>query len=224
MNIKIKFFALIICALIVCMSFVACNKTENNVGEDGVASDAVAQTQPQNEETEINYENTNVDNYVKNVQYKELDVSFDSNKVTKEDAVWDAIYSTAIIEDYPDDKVNYYFNQMKDAYMHCAHGNEADYLLLLKARGTSEADMLEKSRQMVKEDLVYRYIVKHEQITVTDEEKASLFNKYVQKYSAELNKSPDYVEKHMAEYIYESMLYDKTTEYLFSVNTFVTNQ
>ena len=81
-----------------------------------------------------------------------------------------------------------------------------------------------KSRQMVKEDLVYEYIVRHEQITVTDAEKDSLFDKYVQKYSAELDKSPEYVEEQMAGYIYESMLYDKTTEYLFSVNTFVTDQ
>lgn len=216
MSKKMRFLFFVLAVSFVCLCAVACAQKS-----DG---DTNAYTDTQSTETEITYENVNVDDYVKAIQYKNLSVAWNSNKDTKETAVWDAVYATVTIENYPEKKVSYYFDQMKDAYMHYAKGNEADYLLILEAQGTSEEEMLAKSRQMVKEDLVYEYIVRHEQITVTDEEKNSLFVKYVQKYSAELNKSPEYVKEQMAEYIYESMLYDKTTEYLFSVNTFVTDQ
>lgn len=212
MNKKVKILAFLLCAFMMCATLAACSGSRETDETDAGA------------QTEITYENIDVDSYVETIQYKGLSVAWDSETETKEAAIWNAIYASVIIENYPEEKVNYYFNQMKNTYMHYAKGNEADYLLLLEAQGTSEEEMLAKSRQMVKEDLVFEYIIKHEQITVTDEEKDSLFNKYVEKYSAELNKSPEDVAASMKDYIYESMLYDKTTEYLFSVNTFVTKQ
>ncbi len=216
MSKKMRFLSFVLAVSFVCLCAVACAQKSDD--------DTNAYTDTQSTETEITYENVDVDDYVKSIQYKNLSVAWNSNKDTKGDAVWNAVYATVTIENYPDEKVSYYFDQMKDAYMHYAKGNEADYLLILEAQGTSEEEMLVKSRQMVKEDLVFEYIIKHEQIAVTDEEKDSLFNKYVEKYSVELNRPPEDVSANMKEYIYESMLYDKTTEYLFSVNAFVAGQ
>ena len=175
-------------------------------------------------DTELTYENVDVDSYVKSIQYKDLSVTWDSATETKEDAVWNAVYASVTIEEYPGDKINYYFNQMKNTYMYYAKGDETDYQLLLEAQGISESDMLEKAKENVKEDLVFEYIVKHEGIVVTEAERSELFDKYVQKYSEALNKPTEDVSSNMKDYIYESMLYDKTTEYLFSVNNIVPKQ
>ena len=206
----LKFLAFMLCVLTLSISLAACSDSQN-----------VSETET-DAQTEITYENIDVDSYVKSIQYKGLTVAFDSMNETKADAVWSAIYATAILEGYPDEKVSYYFGQMKDSYMHYAGGDEEKYLLLLEAQGTSEEKMLEEAERLVKEDLVYEYIIKHEGITLTDGEKAELFDKYVAKYSAELGKAPEEVAASMADYVYESMLYDKTTEYLFTVNTFST--
>ena len=212
MSKKVKFMAFILSALSVGILFASCAGT----GESGKPeSDAV---------TEITYENIDVDSYVKSIQYKDLSITWDPATQTKADAVWNAVYASVTIKEYPEDKVNYYFNQMKNTYMYYAKGDEADYQLLLEAQGISESDMLEKAKETVKEDLVFEYITKHEGISVTDAEKSALFDKYVAKYSEELNKAPEDVSANMKEYIYESMLYDKTTEYLFSVNNVVPKQ
>lgn len=212
MSKKVKFLAFLLSVTAVCLIFSACSSTQEQ-GETNLDVD-----------TEITYENVDVDNYVKSIQYKDLSVTWDSATETKEDAVWNAVYATVTIVEYPEDKVNYYFNQMKNTYMYYAKGDEADYKLLLEAQGISESDMLESAKETVKEDLVFEYVTKHEGITVTDAEKSELFGKYVEKYSAELNKSPEDVSANMKNYIYESMLYDKTTEYLFSVNNIVPKQ
>ena len=206
----LKFLAFTLCVLTLIASLASCSDSQKTNEEE---SDA---------QTEITYENIDVDGYVKSIQYKGLTVAFDSMSETKADAVWNAVYATAVLEGYPEEKVSYYFGQMKDSYMHYAGGDEEKYLLVLEAQGTSEEQMLEEAKRLVKEDLVFEYIIKHEQITVTDEEKDSLFNKYVEKYSAELGKAHEEVAASMEDYIYESMLYDKTTEYLFTVNTFST--
>lgn len=206
----LKFLAFTLCVLTLCISLAACSDSQNT---NETETDA---------QTEITYENIDVDRYVKSIQYKGLTVAFDSMSETKADAVWNAVYATAVLEGYPEEKVSYYFGQMKDSYMHYAGGDEEKYLLVLEAQGTSEEEMLADAERLVKEDLVYEYIIKHEGIALTDGEKTALFDKYVAKYSEELGKTPEEVAASMEDYIYESMLYDKTTEYLFTVNTFST--
>lgn len=212
MSKRVKFLAFVLSVASVCLIFSACSITQEQSETDSAT------------DTEITYENVDVDSYVKSIQYKDLSVTWNSATETKEDAVWNAVYATVTIVEYPEDKVSYYFDQMKNTYMYYAKGDETDYKLLLEAQGISESDMLEKAKETVKEDLVFEYVIKHEGIVVTDAEKSSLFDKYVEKYSAELNKSPEDVSANMKNYIYESMLYDKTTEYLFSVNNIVPKQ
>jgi FKBP-type peptidyl-prolyl cis-trans isomerase (trigger factor) len=104
--------------------------------------------------------------------------------------------------------------------MYLVNGNEEDYELLLKNRGTDEAKLREEAREMVKKDLVYYYIVRNENITVTDAEKAELFEKYVEKYVTAYGYNRDYVVGNMTGIIYDSMLYDKTMEFLINNNIF----
>lgn len=214
-----KIFASMIAAFTVfgaCAGLVACDDEL----ETAQTSETEA-VETQTFETEINYDGINAEKYVKSVTYKGLRVTLDDEDASKEDALWRSIYATVEINEYPEEKVKYYFEQTKKAYMHIVGDDEDDYLLLLKNRGITEEIMMEEAREMVKQDLVYRYILAKENIVLTEREKTELFDKYVDKYVIEFNKSHEYIVAKMADYVYESMLYDKTMELLIKSNEFV---
>ncbi|MBO7310851.1 MAG: hypothetical protein J6U86_05600 [Clostridia bacterium] len=171
-------------------------------------------------ETALNYDNVKVEDYVSFVEYEQLSISLDSANASKEEALWNAILENAVISSYPEDKVDYFFNQTKKAYMYIVNGNEEDYKLLLKNRGTDEIKMRDEAKELVKKDLVYYYIVRKENIVLTAEEKTQLFDKYVDEYVNAYRYNREYVIGNMTEFIYESMLYDKTMELLLEKNTF----
>ncbi len=189
------------------------------VGDDD-KSEPTESTESTAKETEINYNGVVAADYVKSVTYKNIEVELESEDTQKDKALWQAIYTSAQLEDYPEDKVEYYFNQTKKAYMYIAGNNQEDYELLLQNRGTDEQEMRAEARSRVLEDLVYRYILEKENIVLTAEDKAENFDKYVEKLARDIEKSENYVISTLAEYVYEIMLYDKTTEYLMTVNTF----
>ncbi len=186
------------------------NEGEDNGGADGAG-----------EEEKLDYSNVVLSEYIKSIEYKELEILLESESDSKQDAVWEAILDSVDIEFYPVEPVRYYFNQTKRLYMEAVGNNEDDYYRLLKSRGISENDMLDDARAFVKEDLVFLYITEAEQISVSDTEKQELFDKYVDKYVSDYGYKRIYVIANMSELIYESMLYDKTTEYLILNNNFI---
>ena len=213
--IKIIALFLLICSL--CLSiFAGCKK-------DDVAVDDGNKNDPNDTKAVLDYSQINIDDYVKSVAYKGLTLTLDGESVSKEAAIWEAILGTAVVEDYPEDAVNYYFTQTKDYYMFIANNDIEAYELLLSSRNMTEEDMVADARELVKKDLVYLYITQKEGITVSDEEKAQLFDRYVTAYVSEYGYTIEYVKANMIELIYESMLYDKTLEFLILSNTFVTD-
>lgn len=214
-----------VCSLLLALSMLICISAcdEETVQGEATSGDTepVTETEAQTEAfTELNYDGIDFSEYVLEVRYKELDVALKKADDSKEEALWEAIIATARIESYPEEKVDYFFRQTKDAYMYLVNGNEEDYLLLLKNRGTDENKMREEARSLVKKDLIYYYIVEAEGITVTDKEKAELFEKYVEKYVSAYGYNREYVKENMTEMIYDSMLYDKTMEFLIKENNF----
>lgn len=198
-------------AIMICFSafLVACDEVPS-VAEDEEA------------ETDINYSDVDISEYIGEVTYKGLTVQLESESASKEEALWSAILDSAEIKSYPEDKVNYYFEQEKASYMYLVNGDEDGYEMLLKVRGISEEDMMADAREMVAKDLIYRLVVQTEGIALTDEEKDALFDKYVDKYVQDYGYGKNYVTANMPNIIYESMLYDKTMEYLILQNTFIT--
>ena len=77
---------------------------------------------------------------------------------------------------------------------------------------------------MVRKDIVYRYIVECEGISVTDEERTALFDRYVDKYVSDYGYHREYVLTNMTEMIHDSMLYDKTMEFLIANNEFAVQE
>jgi hypothetical protein len=181
-----------------------------------------AQATDDGDMTELDYSDVDLSVYLGAVTYKGLTVSHD-DAVSREDALWAEILKTADMKGYPEDKVEYYVRQTEEYYLYLAGGKEEDIESVLKHYGITEGDVLDRAREYVKKDVVYEYIVKTEGIAVTDTEKAELFDKYVDKYVSDYGYRREYVTANMSEHIYDSMLYDKTMEYLFTCNSLFTN-
>lgn len=213
-TILLKFFAALV-ALCLAVCLASCNEG----GTDSETTDTATDTED-TEARELDYSDVDVYEYVKDVTYKGLSITLDKEDDDKQTLLWKEILNSSWISSYPEDKIEYYFLQTKEFYMHTVGYNEEDYLLLLKNRGTNEEEMREEARNMVAKDLLYRYIVDVEGIVITEEEKQELFDRYVGIYVAEYGYNEDYVLANMTDYIYESMLYDKTMELLLTSNTF----
>ena len=212
----IKIFALLLlCAF--CLSvFAGCKKDDVTV-DDGTDNGS------DNTAPKLDYSQINIDEYVKNVSYKGLTLTVNGEGASKETAIWEALLGAAVIEKYPESAVEYYFAQTKDYYMFIANNDPEAYKLLLESRNMTEEDLVAEARELVKKDLVYLYIVEKEGIAITEDEKQSLFDKYVAAYVSEYGYSAEYVKANMSELIYDSMLYDKTLEFLILGNTFTTD-
>lgn len=209
----IKIFALLfVCAF--CLSvFAGCKKDDVTV-DDGTDNGS------DNTAPKLDYSQINIDEYVKSVSYKGLTLTVKGEGASKETAIWEALLGAAVIEKYPESAVEYYFAQTKDYYMFIANNDPEAYKLLLESRNMTEEDLVAEARELVKKDLVYLYIVEKEGIVITEDEKQSLFDRYVAAYVSEYGYSAEYVKANMSELIYDSMLYDKTLEFLILGNTF----
>ncbi len=214
MNLKNVLMNTVKCALVLCavLGICACGNNRNTDDTTQKAPEEAAQTQ-------INYDSLDLSDYVKSVTYSGMEVQADSESTSRGEELWHAICLSAQISAYPEDKVEYYFNQTKKAYMYIADNNQEDYELLLKNRGTDEQKMMQEAKDRVREDLIYEYILEKEGIVLTEQDKTANFQRYVTKLSQEIGKSESYIVSEMSEYVYEVMLHDKTMEYLLSVNT-----
>lgn len=139
---------------------------------------------------------------------------------TKSEAIWDEIHSRAKINSYPEQQVEYYFNQARAQYEYYAKEADMSYEDMLAELGLSEDSMLADARRMAIGDVISEMIRRKEQIELTDAEKRTHFDRYAKKYADDYGYSTEYVKENMSELIYESMLRDKVTEFLIIENTF----
>lgn len=206
----IKRYIVILLLLSLLLTLGSCGKGED-VGEDSA-------------DMTLDYSDVDVRSFVKSATYKGLTVTLADESDSKESVLWDAILANVQTEDIPEDKAAYYFNQTKEYYLYFAGDIEKDYEYVLKHFGTDETKMMEDARALVKKDLVYRYIVECEGISVTDEERTALFDRYVDKYVSDYGYRREYVLTNMIEMIHDSMLYDKTMEFLIANNEFAVQE
>ena len=157
-----------------------------------------------------------IKNYIEIGKYKGLEVSTDEN--TRDGAIWAAVEGNFSLKEYPEQHVLYYAEQLRAEYRYYAEqdGKSKDEIDALLEE--SEKSILAEARALTKSDLVYAAIVKLEGISVTEDEKAALFDRYVEKYVSVYGYGAEYVKQNMADEIYSSMLYDKTTEFLLTNN------
>ena len=151
-------------------------------------------------------------------QYKDLTVTLGSK--TKGEAIVDYICKNSIVKKYPNGTVDYYFEQLKDQYHYYADEMDIPYEVMLDELGEDNVTMKAASRELVKKDMVLELIRRKEGIDLTEEEKASFFDKYVKKFAESYKFSEEYVRENLPNLVYQSMLHDKTVEFLIVHNNF----
>lgn len=152
-------------------------------------------------------------------QYKDLELKLGEN--TKEAALLSYIDKNSSIKKYPTGAVDYYFEQLKAQYRYYADEADMRYEAMLDELGEDNVTMKAEARRLVKNDLIFELIRKKEGITLTDEEKTAFFDRYVKKYAESYKYSEEYVREELSSLVYDSMLYDKTVEFLIIHNSFV---
>ena len=137
---------------------------------------------------------------------------------SKGEAVWRAVRNRANVAEYPEQQVKYYISQIEAQYKYYADQADMTYEEMLQEVGATEESIRAEAQEMAIDDVIYELVRRAENITLSEEEKESLFDKYVDKYVEDYGYTKSYVKKNMSELIYESMLYDKTTEFLIKNN------
>lgn len=192
--------------LLLTSSFVACSWKET-ITVDGEKCDFNAMTADELAE------------YIEIGQYKGLEISLSGR--SKGEAAWDTVAELSTVKHYPEGHVYYYIEQFEGQYKYYAEEAGVTYEALLEELGINEGSITKEAKAMTEKDIVYSIVRKLEDIELTEDEKQTYFAKYVQKYVSEYGYSEEYVTANMSDLIYESMLYDKTTEFLIVNNTFV---
>lgn len=157
-----------------------------------------------------------ISKYIEVGQYKGLEIS--AGDSPKDAAVWSAVENNFSVKEYPIAQVYYYRGQLEAQYKYYAEQGDMSYEDMCDELGVDSGSIFEEAKALAKSDLVYSAIVKLENIKVTDEERERLFDKYVENYVSVYGYSEEYVKTEMADEIYDSMLYDKTTEFLLRNN------
>ena len=168
------------------------------------------------------YDIENIGNYVKPFAYTGHTVYYTIDESAQE-KVWRSVLGGVEIISYPTAQVEYYAEQERAKYRYYASRDGVGYNELLNALGVTEEGIYEKARAFVKDDLVLAYIAKDAKITLSDEEKAKHYERYVD-WFAGLGYDRSYVSQKMSEQIYDMMLKDKIMEFLLKNNTAYTTQ
>ena len=214
---KLKGLIRLMSALLICASLfgtMGCNKQEN-------------EAPPQFEEVSggglPDYDTEHLGEYVKPFEYTGLTVYYGMGETARE-KLWGVISESAEIVSYPTPQVEYYAEQERAKYRYYASRDGVGYNELLAAMGVTEESIAQKAKALVKDDLILAYIVKDANISVTDEEKTRLYDKYVERFAELYGYDKTYVSQKLSKQIYDAMLYDKTMEYLLKNNTAYTTQ
>ena len=116
--------------------------------------------------------------------------------------------------------VSYYTEQTKARYSYYAEKNDMEYSKVLEDFGATEESIATEAKALAKADLVFAALVKAESITLSDSEKSEHFGRYLEFYVESYGYTEEYVKENLTDEIYESMLYDKASEFLIINNSF----
>ncbi len=158
-----------------------------------------------------------LEQYIELGAYRDLQISSEGR--SRGEAVWDAVAENASIKEYPEEHVYYYIEQRQEQYKYYAEEAGISYKEMLEELGINEGNIIKEAKELTERDVLYALIVKIEKIELGEAEKSTHFDRYAKKYVSEYGYDEAYVKENMTELIYDSMLYDKTTEFLIISNT-----
>ena len=150
--------------------------------------------------------------------YKDLKFTLDDE--SKEQVLISHIVANSSIRKYPKGTVKYYVEQRQKQYRYYAEQEGMKYEELLDKLGEDNITINAEAKRIVKKDMIFELIRKREGITLSDDEKSAFFDRYVKKYAEQYEFSEEYVREELSDFVYDSMLYDKTVEFLIIHNSF----
>ena len=142
------------------------------------------------------------------------------NGRSKEATIIAYLSANSTIKKYPAGTVEYYLIQLKKQYHYYADEAGMRYEEMLDELGEDNITMKYEARRLVKQDMILELIRKKEGITLSETEKSSFFDMYVVRYAEKYGYEESYVREELSDLVYESMLYDKTIEFLIINNSF----
>ncbi len=206
---KIKILSIALVGVLLLALFVACNA--NNDSPTDTDDKAKYASLPE-------YDTEKLSEYIEPFEYTGLTVTVKEGQ-SRSEAIFESISSGANVKKYPTPQIEYYVSQEKAKYKYLAERDGIEYDRLLEGLGVDDKTMKESAEKMVKDDLVLAFIIKDAGITLSDTEKEEHTDRYAEKLTELYGYNKDYIKKNMTEQIYETMLYDKTMEYLILNNT-----
>ena len=151
-------------------------------------------------------------------KYKGMTFEFDGTD--EQDMIKNHLKAESKLKKLPEGAVDYYLDQLEKEYKYYAEQAGVKYEELLEQLALTQKELEDEAKSLVFEDIIFAIIQKKENITVTDSDKEKYFDRYVTRY-AEIHKySEEHVRANLKEEVYQTMLYDKTMEYLIINNTF----
>ena len=151
-------------------------------------------------------------------KYKGMTFEFDGTD--EQDMIKNHLKAESKLKKLPEGAVDYYLEQLEKEYKYYAEQAGVKYEELLEQLALTQKELEDEAKSLVFEDIILAIIQKKENITVTDSDKEKYFDRYVTRY-AEIHKySEEHIRENLKEEVYQTMLYDKTMEYLIVNNTF----
>ena len=147
-------------------------------------------------------------------------MNLEQGSSSKGEVVWAAVKKNATVKSYPEQQVSYYVSQLEAQYAYYAEEAGISYKEMLSEVGATEESIRSEAESMAIDDIIYELVRRDAKITLRSDEKSKFFEKYVEKYVEDYGYSREYVVENMTDEIYDSMLYDKTTEFLIAYNYF----
>ena len=176
---------------------------------------ACAKDEPDGTESEeLSYDGVEPRDCLSSVTYLGLSVSYDGATESKGEAIWQAVLDGAVVREYPEAPVAYYVSQIRAEYRYLANREGLTLEELLSLRGMSEETVRAEAEEMVKSDLVFLYIVEDAEITLSESERTEHYDRYADRYVEKYGFDRAYVDERLRDEVYDSMLFDKTVEYL----------
>lgn len=152
-------------------------------------------------------------------EYKGLEIKLDGR--SKSDAVWSAVRSGSVLGEISQQQIDYYLAQEKARYSHYADKAGLSYDEMLAELGVTQSDIMKAAVEMTTDDIIFELVRRDAKIKLMEDEKHMFFDRYVKKYVDDFGYTEEYVKNNMADIVYSSMLYDKTTEFLIANNSFI---
>lgn len=132
-----------------------------------------------------------------------------------QEVLWEIILNNATIISYPEEHVQYYYQQTRTYYEYYAEYYNIDYDTFLTYFGFTDASLYAYAQEYTREDLVEYAIRRAENIALTDEEYDEVLQYYINRYKNDYGYTDDEILVNM-ESIEENMLFDKLQRLLVS--------